>query len=333
MNPESRPITSAGWATLHRIADGDTDTLARLIGYFRDPDDASGERWQFLQAAEANVWRATALLILRKLIERGFREGELDAWTRTTPLGAEIRDGVYSFFDCHAALEFASEPSCFSTLAYQELCAARLAGELHADVSDPGTDPEAILGEMAVRLEWRFPLLAQVIRHPALDLAGLTWGFMDWFIRYNFATQVALPTSRTPPPNAGLEDLAVLMLNCPTAVSELTSDVYVQAEFVRRAKMAETRNCPQDKTAPDLREDARAEVRAILSQSVPIRASTLAEAVEIAERLKAEQNVLLAINSLWRWFLALPKQERDAIGDFKNARQFWMKAIFQHRRQ
>ncbi|NDC79170.1 MAG: hypothetical protein EBZ67_15060, partial [Chitinophagia bacterium] len=148
-----------------------------------------------------------------------------------------------------------------------------------------------------------------------------------------FESQVTLPTSRTPPPNAGVEDLAVLMLNCPTAVSELTSDVYVHAEFLRRAKLAETRDRLQDNTAPDLREEARAEVAAILSQSVPIRASTLAEAVAIAERLKAEQNVLLAINSLWRWFLALPKQEQDAIGVFKNARHFWMKAIFQHHRQ
>ena len=83
----------------------------------------------------------------------------------------------------------------------------------------------------------------------------------------------------------------------------------------------------------DLRRKAEAEVRAILSQSVPIHAATLAEAVEIAERLKADQNILIAINSLWCWFQALPKRERDAIGVFKNARQFWIKAVFQHRRQ
>lgn len=81
----------------------------------------------------------------------------------------------------------------------------------------------------------------------------------------------------------------------------------------------------------DLRRMAEAEVRAILSQSVPIHAATLAEAVEIAERLKADQNILVAINSLWNWFQALPARERDAIGVFKNARHFWMKAIFQHR--
>ena len=92
-------------------------------------------------------------------------------------------------------------------------------------------------------------------------------------------------------------------------------------------------NSVPDDSDNDLRQKARAEVRAILSQAVPIRAATLAEAVAIAEQLKAEHNILLAINSLWAWFLALPAQEREAIGAFKHARQLWMKAVFQHRRQ
>ena len=83
----------------------------------------------------------------------------------------------------------------------------------------------------------------------------------------------------------------------------------------------------------DLKQRARAEVQAILGQSVPIRAATLAEAVAEAERLKAHHNILIGINSLWAWYMALPKQERDAIGRFKNARDFWMKAIFEHRRK
>ena len=92
-------------------------------------------------------------------------------------------------------------------------------------------------------------------------------------------------------------------------------------------------NSTSDDSDDDLRQRARAEVRAILSQSVPIHAATLAEAVEIAERLKADQNILIAINSLWHWFQTLSARERQAIGVFKNARQFWMKAVFQHRRQ
>ena len=83
----------------------------------------------------------------------------------------------------------------------------------------------------------------------------------------------------------------------------------------------------------DLRKQARAEVAAILGQSVPIRASTLAEAIAETERLKATQNILIAINSLWRWFKGLPAQEQVAIGSFKNARHFWMTARFRNRLQ
>ena len=62
----------------------------------------------------------------------------------------------------------------------------------------------------------------------------------------------------------------------------------------------------------------------MLGQSMPIKAATLAEAVAIAERIKADQNILLAINSLWAWYSALSAQEREIIGTFKNARDFWM---------
>ena len=83
----------------------------------------------------------------------------------------------------------------------------------------------------------------------------------------------------------------------------------------------------------DLKQRARAEVQAILGRSVPIHATTLAEAVAEAERLKATENILIAINSLWAWYMALPKQEREAIGAFKNARHFWMTARFRNRTQ
>lgn len=88
-----------------------------------------------------------------------------------------------------------------------------------------------------------------------------------------------------------------------------------------------------DDSDDDLRQRARAEVQAILGRSVPIHATTLAEAVAEAERLKADQNILIAINSLWRWFLALPDPERNAIGEFKNARDLWMTARFRNRLQ
>ncbi len=86
-----------------------------------------------------------------------------------------------------------------------------------------------------------------------------------------------------------------------------------------------------ENTDDDLEKQARAEVAAILGQSVPIRASTLAEAIAEAERLKATENILIAINSLWAWFNDLPATEREVIGTFKNARHFWMTARFRNR--
>lgn len=88
-----------------------------------------------------------------------------------------------------------------------------------------------------------------------------------------------------------------------------------------------------ENTDDDLAKQARAEVAAILGQSVPIRATTLAEAIAEAERLKSDDNILIAINSLWNWFLALPAQEREKIGAFKNARDFWITARFCSRLQ
>ncbi len=80
----------------------------------------------------------------------------------------------------------------------------------------------------------------------------------------------------------------------------------------------------------DLEKQARAEVAAILGQFVPIRASTLAEAIAEAERLKSDHNILMAINSLWNWFNGLPAKEREDIGTFRNARHFWITARFRN---
>jgi hypothetical protein len=87
------------------------------------------------------------------------------------------------------------------------------------------------------------------------------------------------------------------------------------------------------KSDEDPKKEARAAVKAMLGRSVPIRASTLAEAVAEAEKLKENENILLAINSLWAWYNARPDKEREAIGQFKNARDFWMTGIFQYRRK
>src|SRR5438445_304119 len=87
---------------------------------------------------------------------------------------------------------------------------------------------------MLHRIADRFPLLAAAVTHPKLDLPGMTWFILDSRIRFNFETLIALPTSRTPPPNAGLEDLVVLLINKPTSVEELIGDIYADCEFIRR---------------------------------------------------------------------------------------------------
>src|SRR5581483_10988902 len=131
MKSESRPLSACGWAILHRIAGGNRDDLERLVAYVRDPEDVDqGERWQFLRCAENDGWTAVELLLLRTMIQRRFCDGRLDCWVRTTPLGEEIRDMLAEFFDSQRTVEFPEEPKSFGAFAFQELCAARLAGEL-----------------------------------------------------------------------------------------------------------------------------------------------------------------------------------------------------------
>jgi len=67
---------------------------------------------------------------------------------------------------------------------------------------------------------------------------------------------------------------------------------------------------------PVTREDARRAVEKMLGQSEVIHANTLAEEVAKAEHIK-ETDLLLGINSLWRWFCALPPDEQAKIGVFE----------------
>ena len=46
----------------------------------------------------------------------------------------------------------------------------------------------------------------------------------------------------------------------------------------------------------------------------------LADAVAQAERLKDTHNILLAMNSLWAWYSALPEDQQQAIGTFGGKR-------------
>jgi hypothetical protein len=228
-DPE-RPISSVMSAMMHRIADCDTDTLARLQHYVLDPEDTVADRWQYLRLAERDAWKSVELLLLRKMLERRFAEGELDAWVEMTPFGDDIRQGFESFFEYYRSVEFPVDPKGFGPLAFQELRAARLAGDLYAEACDPApSNAKEIMERLAARLAARFPLFAQAIRHPQLDIAGMTWFFLAFRLRINIEMTVALPTDRTPPSNAGLEDMAVLFVNWPTTIEELIGDVYVEA--------------------------------------------------------------------------------------------------------
>lgn len=328
MNSESRPLSASGRAILHRIAQGDTDALERLVSYFRDPEDAAGERLQFLRLAERDAWIAVELLLLRSGIERRFRKGVLDTWVQVTHLGQEIREGLESFFDSYRNVEFPREPRNFGEFAFQELCAARLAGELDAEMRDPTGSGEKIMERLVTSLAGRYPLFTQAIRNPTLDIPGMGWGVLDWRIRCNFETLVALPTERTPPPNPGLEDLTVLLVNVPSRVTEFICDVFADDELVRRLKLAEVRNRTGDSA------DAggnTADVPSIVDRVIPIRASTLAEAVAEAERLRRTENTLFALRSLWAWYVALPLDQRNTIGDFRSKHDLWVTARLRHR--
>lgn len=327
MNSESRPLSASGWAILHRIAQGDTDALERLVSYFRDPEDVAGERWQFLRLAERDAWVAVELLLTRSGIERRFSKGVLDAWVLVTRLGQEIREALESFFNSYRHVEFPRQPRSFGAFAIQELRAARLAGELDAELRDVAESAEQIIARLATRLNDRFPVLAEAVRNPALDLPGMGWGILDWRIRMNFETLVALPTCHTPLPNSGLEDLVVLLVNIPSTVRELLGDVLADDKFALRAKLAKARIPSHAAPAGGM----AADVPSTLKRVIPIRASTLAEAAAEADWLRRTENTLVALHSLWAWYTALPLDQRKALGDFRSKHDLWVAARFRHR--
>jgi hypothetical protein len=98
--------------------------------------------------------------------------------------------------------------------------------------------------------------------------------------------------------------------------------------------MAEIRKSVHDKSDDsEFRVQAEAEVRALLGRSVPIRATTLVDALAEAEMIRATENILLAMNSLWNWYNGLPANEREEIGRFEDKRRFWIAVRFRHRSQ
>ena len=85
---------------------------------------------------------------------------------------------------------------------------------------------------------------------------------------------------------------------------------------------------------PVTREEARRAVQEMLGRSKEIHATTLEEAVAEAERLKNTDDLMVGINSLWKWFCALPQDQQAKIGAFegKYAKvRLWTFARFQCR--
>lgn len=320
-DPE-RPISAVGMAVLTLVGGGVTATVSRLRAFVLDPDDTCFERWQLLRAAERDAWKAVELLLLKRSIERRFREGELDAWERVTPFAEDIRRGLEDFYEHHVSLTFPSEPRSFTAFAYQELRAARLAGALHAEWPTHG--PNGFLLALAQQTVERFQNLAQVIMHPGLDIPGMAWGFLRIRLGANEALlqqfAAAGADARTPQ-RLGVVHLATPFMTCPELVEEFVGDTFAAAMLQHRVKRAETRarnrQEPTQKEEGEFEHAARAEVERTLGQSEVIRATTLAEAVADAERLKVTHDLMVAINSLWGWYCALPANHRQAIGQFE----------------
>jgi hypothetical protein len=78
----------------------------------------------------------------------------------------------------------------------------------------------------------------------------------------------------------------------------------------------------------ELQRAAEAEVRELLGKSEAIHAATFADAVAQAEKLKETRDIMVAINSLWAWYRALPVDKQKVIGEFNGRRpqnELWMK--------
>lgn len=327
-DPE-RPISLVGSAVMFLLAGGDTGVMQRIRRYVLDPDDAVADRWQFLRLAERDAWKAVELLLLGKGIQRRFREGELDAWAELTPFGADIRDAQESFYRSFGSLEFPAEPKGFTTCAFQEIRAARLAGELYAEPSNSaeGEDPGATMRRLAARLSERYPNFAQVVVHPDLNVPALVWFFFSFRLGTNEQMRTELSAAlagfKTPPSNWEWSNFATWLHNCPEIIEELIGDVYAQAQLSHRAKVTESRGSFWQQLASIKDEDSEGEAESWLERAVPILARTAAEAVAEAERLKESHDILVAQNSLWAWYSALPPRERQAIGEFQNKRDLW----------
>ena len=268
MKPEvdpDRPISPVCAALFHLVANGDPGVRSRLHRLVLDPADAVADRWQFFRLAERDAWKSVELLLLKKIICRRFREGDLDAWVQLTPFGEDIQSGLETFFGDYEGLEFPSDPRNFTICAFQELRAARLSGELYAERTDVAESAAGIMERLAAALQERFPHLAQVVRHPEVNVAALACSFLGCRLRTNQEMQEGLPFISPVSAGIGVTELSMLMQNWPAAVEELIGDVYADAELTRRLRLAVIMSRESGGTVT--RDEARIAVKADLGRA------------------------------------------------------------------
>jgi hypothetical protein len=258
-----RPLSAVGWAALHMLAGGNAAAAGRLRAFVLDPADTRSERWQVLRAAERDAWKAVELLLLRKGIERRFRQSGLDAWERQTPFGAGIRSGLEDFLQHYGSLAFPSEPQMFTAFALLELRTARLCGLLHAEsVADAG------MASLHDAVAGRFPELARLVLHPVLNIPGMAVEFLHSRVgemRQWLPTPVA---GAETPTRTGALHLARAFRDAPNVIEEFIGDILAEAtlgERLRRAGALErSRRPPTPEEDAELEREAGAEVEKML---------------------------------------------------------------------
>lgn len=237
MNPD-RPISPVCATIFHLVADGDPANRSRLHRLVLDPKDVVACRWEFFRLAERDAWKAVELLLLKKTIRRRFREGDMAVWVEVTPFGEDIQSRLETFFEEYEELEFPTDPRNFTTCAFQELRAARLSGELYVERAGMPQSAAGSMEQLAAAVQGRFPHLAQVVRHPEVNVAALARSFLGCRLGANLEMQEELPLISPASAGIGLMDLAMLLQNWPAVVEELIGDFYADAEMARRLRFA-----------------------------------------------------------------------------------------------
>jgi hypothetical protein len=313
-----RPVSAVMSAMIITAARNDAVAVRRLRRFLLDPEDAPGGRWEVLRLAERDSWRAVQLLLLRRGIERRFREGDLDSWEQQTPSHADLRAGLEGFYRCYEGVTFPDEPKAFTAFAFQELQAARLCGLLHAECVVP---EDGVLG-LADEVGERFPVLARLLRLPGLDIPGMALGFLHDRLGLSEELRREFVRAGFDPPSSvtGACHLPDPFVRYPDDVEEFVGDLHAEVtlkdRLLRKEALAKIRQPLTPQQDAEVEREARTEVERLLGRSEVIHATTLADALTQAEKLKEAHDLTAAINSLWAWYCRLPADRRTAIGSF-----------------